>query len=58
MTNQLFTLTFATCFMLVGANSLVPCPVDGVHGNDSIIDERILKHEELRKRNAEKNEQI
>lgn len=32
--------------MLVGANSFLPCPIDSVHGNDSIIDERLKKHQE------------
>ncbi|KAG7663247.1 uncharacterized protein J8A68_003247 [[Candida] subhashii] len=58
VTNQLFTSTFAICFMLVGANSLIPCPVDSVHGNDSIVDERLVKHEELRKKNAESKGEI
>ncbi|KAK6200365.1 uncharacterized protein RJT21DRAFT_5444 [Scheffersomyces amazonensis] len=46
VTSSLFSSTFAICVLLVGANSLVPCPVDGVHGNDSIIDERLKKQQE------------
>ncbi|CAK7904349.1 cytochrome c oxidase assembly factor 2 [[Candida] anglica] len=45
LTNSLFTSTFAVCFILVGANSLVPCPIDSVHGNDSVIDERLKRHQ-------------
>ncbi|ABN66583.1 predicted protein [Scheffersomyces stipitis CBS 6054] len=40
VTNSLFSSTFAICCLMVAGNSLVPCPVDCVHGNDSIIDER------------------
>lgn len=48
LTNQIFTSTFALCFMLVSANSMLPCPVDHVSGNDSVIDERLKKRiEEL-----------
>jgi len=43
MTNSLFSSTFAICVLMVGANSLLPCPIDSVHGNDSVIDERIIK---------------
>ena len=43
MTNSLFSSTFAICVLMVGANSLLPCPIDSVHGNDSVIDERIVK---------------
>lgn len=32
---SLFTSTFAVCFTLVGANSLIPCPVDNNFDNDS-----------------------
>lgn len=45
-TNSLFTSTFAICFLMVGANSLLPCPIDNVHGNDSVIDERFKQHQE------------
>ncbi len=43
MTNSLFSSTFAICVLMVGANSLLPCPIDSVHGNDSVIDEKIIK---------------
>lgn len=43
MTNSLFSSTFAICVLMVGANSLLPCPIDSVHGNDSVIDERIIQ---------------
>ncbi|ODV78463.1 uncharacterized protein CANTADRAFT_52776 [Suhomyces tanzawaensis NRRL Y-17324] len=49
LTNSLFSSTFAICFALVGANSLLPCPVDNVHGNDSVIDERIARQQEAMK---------
>lgn len=41
VTSSLFSSTFAICFLLVGANSVLPCPVDSVHGNDAVIDERL-----------------
>lgn len=44
LTNSLFSSTFAICVMLVGANSLLPCPMDTVHGNDSVIDERLKQN--------------
>ncbi|GBL50328.1 putative ribosomal protein uL30 [Candidozyma auris] len=43
LTNSIFTSTFAICFLLVGANQIVPCPVDSVHSNDSVMDERMKK---------------
>lgn len=39
--SSLFSSTFAVCFMLVGANSVLPCPVDSLHGNDAVVDERL-----------------
>ncbi|OVF08735.1 hypothetical protein EJF18_30620 [Clavispora lusitaniae] len=41
VTSSIFTSTFAICFLLVGANSVLPCPVDSVHGNDAVVDERL-----------------
>ncbi|CUM62739.1 uncharacterized protein PRCAT00000296001 [Priceomyces carsonii] len=43
LTSSLFTSTFAICVALVGANSLLPCPMDSVHGNDSVIEDRLSK---------------
>lgn len=40
-TRSLFRSTFAITVMFVGLNSLIPCPVDKVRANDSIIDERV-----------------
>lgn len=48
LTSQLFTSTFAICFVLVGANSLLPCPVDNFHGNESVIDERLRERKVLK----------
>lgn len=45
LTQSLFTSTFAICFMLVGASSIVPCPVDSVHSNDSVVDSRMRREE-------------
>lgn len=39
--SSLFSSTFAVCFVLVGANSVLPCPVDSLHGNDAVVDERL-----------------
>lgn len=50
LTNSLFSSTFAVCFALVGANSLLPCPVDSSYGNDSIIEKRL--QEEQKKSNV------
>ncbi|PSK41227.1 ribosomal protein L30 [Candidozyma pseudohaemuli] len=49
---QVGNSTFALCFLLVGANQIVPCPVDSVHGNESVVDER-LKHAQLNKKEKE-----
>ncbi|KAK6462244.1 hypothetical protein DFJ63DRAFT_335575 [Scheffersomyces coipomensis] len=46
VTNSLFTSTFAICVLLVGANSVLPCPVDSVHGNESVIDERLKRQQQ------------
>lgn len=46
VTSSIFSSTFAICFLLVGANSVLPCPVDSVHGNDAIVDERLKRTEE------------
>ncbi|MCP8718101.1 MAG: hypothetical protein M5F18_02250 [Asgard group archaeon] len=35
LTNSLFSSTFAICVLLVGANSIIPCPVDSNYSNDS-----------------------
>lgn len=35
LTSSLFSSTFAICVLLVGANSIVPCPVDSNYSNDS-----------------------
>ncbi|ODV69194.1 hypothetical protein HYPBUDRAFT_92331, partial [Hyphopichia burtonii NRRL Y-1933] len=43
LTSSIFSSTFALCFALVGANSLLPCPMDAVHSNDSVPNERLLK---------------
>ncbi|OBA21313.1 hypothetical protein METBIDRAFT_41126 [Metschnikowia bicuspidata var. bicuspidata NRRL YB-4993] len=45
VTTSVFSSTFAICFLLVGANSVLPCPVDSVHGNDSVVDERLNRPE-------------
>ena len=45
VTTSVFSTTFAICFLLVGANSVLPCPVDSVHGNDSVVDERLSRQE-------------
>lgn len=52
LTQSIFSSTFALCFLLVGANQIVPCPVDSVHGNESVVDER-LKHAQLNKKEKE-----
>lgn len=49
LTQSIFTSTFAICFLLVGANQIVPCPVDSVHGNDSVVDERMKKAQMAKK---------
>lgn len=52
-TQSLFTSTFAICFMLVGANSVLPCPVDSLHGNDT--NEKFKQQEEMvKKQNSER----
>lgn len=43
VTTSIFHSTLAICFLMVGANSVLPCPVDNVLGNDAVIDERIKK---------------
>ncbi|EGW31484.1 uncharacterized protein SPAPADRAFT_62055 [Spathaspora passalidarum NRRL Y-27907] len=30
VTNSLFSLTGAVCFMLVGVNQVIPCPIDNM----------------------------
>ncbi|CAI5758516.1 unnamed protein product [Candida verbasci] len=54
-TQQLFTSTFAICFLLVGANSILPCPVDSNYGNDS--NEKFKKQQEIQKRKQQIQEQ-
>ncbi|CCE83990.1 Piso0_004588 [Millerozyma farinosa CBS 7064] len=49
-TSSIFSSTFAICVSLVAANSLIPCPVDSMHSNDSCIDERLTKKEREQKR--------
>lgn len=50
-TLSLFLSTFAICFLLVGANSVLPCPIDNVHGNELVMDQKLKqqkeKHQEL-----------
>lgn len=48
VTSSIFTSTFAICVLMVGANSVLPCPVDSVHGNDAVVDERLKKTQESR----------
>lgn len=43
LTSSLFTSTFAICFLMVGANSVLPCPIDNVHANESVIDDKMKK---------------
>ncbi|EGV60266.1 hypothetical protein CANTEDRAFT_116324 [Yamadazyma tenuis ATCC 10573] len=38
---NLFSSTFAVCFTLVAANSLLPCPVDTNYNNDSNLDPKL-----------------
>lgn len=42
-TSSLFSSTFAICVLLVSVNSIIPCPVDSINGNESIVDERIKR---------------
>lgn len=46
---SLFSSTFAVCFALVSANSILPCPVDGNYGNESVIDQKLKQVQELKK---------
>ncbi|CAD1809616.1 unnamed protein product [Candida parapsilosis] len=43
LTQSLFTTTFGICFLLVGANSIIPCPVDSRY--DSETNEKLQKQE-------------
>lgn len=56
LTNSIFSSTFALCFALVGANSFLPCPVDSVHGNDSVIDERLIHLQNKQRKLSEQHE--
>lgn len=48
MTHSIFSSTFAICLLMVSANSLFPCPIDKVHGNDAVIDLRKKKEVEAK----------
>lgn len=45
VTSSLFTSTFAICVLLVGANSVLPCPVDTVRINETDMEKRNLMKE-------------
>lgn len=45
---SLFSSTFAVCFSLVAANSILPCPVESNYDNDSVIDTK-RKHQDKRR---------
>ncbi|WPK23768.1 hypothetical protein PUMCH_001014 [Australozyma saopauloensis] len=49
VTSSIFSSAFAVCFLLVGANSVLPCPVDSVHGNDAVLDERLKRANQQQK---------
>lgn len=51
---SLFNSTFAVCFALVAANSIVPCPVDNNYGNDTVLDSNLMN---LKKENKTKDTQ-
>lgn len=45
VTSSLFSSTFAICVLLVGANSVLPCPVDNVRSNETDVEKRKLLKE-------------
>lgn len=45
VTSSLFSSTFAICVLLVGANSVIPCPVDSVRSNETNQEKKLRMKE-------------
>lgn len=56
LTSSLFSSTFAICVLLVGANSVLPCPVDSVRSNETDQDKKLKMKERYQQELMENQE--